>query len=340
LELFSEDLEERTFTDMGMMVWANQNGDARNAVKGYGSDFTRFSYKSRDFSKPAAVGYMESHDEERIAYDALKNSKISANLQTVLERSKTAAAIFFTIPGPKMIWQFGELGYDVPIDQNGRTGRKPIKWDYFQDADRLKLYKVYSELIKLKMTQEIFKTTDFELEVYNTLKKTILTSGTNKLIAVANTDVQTLPMTNLFPSTGKWYDYFTGNELNVNDLGFKYQLQAGQFHIFTNYPLPKPEANLVPWTLTNVLANEEETNQSIKVYPNPSKDFIHIEIPAFAKGFFSLKINDLMGRSLSEMELKAGQKSYSIDVQKLPQGTYFLNAEQGDKRLVKKIFKE
>ena len=340
LELFSEDKEEAVLTDMGMMVWANQNGDARNAVKGNTSDFTRYSYKERGFTKPAAVGYMESHDEERIAYDALQNSKVKANIATVLERTKAAAAMFLTIPGPKMIWQFGELGYDVTIDQNGRTGRKPIKWEYFQDADRLKLYKVYSELIKLKMTQDILKTADFTLDVYSTLKKTILVSGTNKMVAVANMDVITLPITNLFPNTGKWYDYFTGNELNVTDLGFKYQLQAGQFHIFTNYPLPKPEANLVPWTLTNVLANEEEQNQAIKVYPNPSKDFIQLEIPAFTKGVFSLKINDLTGRNLSEVEMKGGQKVYLIDIQKLPQGIYFLNAEQGDKRLVKKIFKE
>ena len=172
------------------------------------------------------------------------------------------------------------------------------------------------------------------------LKRTTLVSGTNKMVVVANTDIQSVSINDLFPNLGKWYDYFTGNELNVSDLGFKYQLQAGQFHIFTNYPLPKPEANLVPWVLTNVLANEEEQNNAIKVYPNPSKDFIYVEIPEFAKGVFSLKINDLMGRILSESEIRGGQKTYSVDVQKLPQGIYFLHAEQGDKRLVKKIVKE
>jgi glycosidase len=340
LELFSEDSEEKALTDMGMMVWANQHGDAGNLVKGFNSDFTRFSYKARSFTKPAAVGYMESHDEERLTYDALRNSKVTANLTTVLERTKTAAAMFLTVPGPKMIWQFGELGYDVSIDENGRTGRKPIRWNYFQDAERLKLYKVYSELIKLKTTQEIFKTTDFQLQLNGLLKRTTLVSGTNKVVVVANTDVQAVTVDDLLPNLGKWYDFFTGNELNVTDLAFKYQLLPGQFHIFSNYPLPKPEANLVPWTINNVLSNEEEISQAIKVYPNPTKDKIEIEIPEFNKGTFSLKINDLMGRNLSEMELKGGQKSYSIDLQKMPQGTYFLNAEQGDKRLVKKIVKE
>lgn len=336
LELFSEDKEEKVLTDMGMTVWANQNGDTRNAVKGFGSDFTRYSYNERGFTKPAAVGYMESHDEERVVYDASKKSKVSANLQTVLERTKAATAMFLTIPGPKMIWQFGELGYDISIDQNGRTGRKPIKWDYFQDVDRLKLYKTFAEIIKLRTSQEIFKTTDFQIDLAGLLKRTSI----NKMVIIANTDVQVVSVANLFPNTGKWYDYFTGNAMNVDDLTFKFSFQAGQFHIFTNYALPKPEANLVPWTLSNVLANEEEPNQSFKVYPNPSKDFIYIEIPVLTKGSISLKINDVNGRNISESELMAGQKVYPIDIQKLTQGTYFLNAEQGEKRLVKKIVKE
>ncbi len=53
-------------------------------------------------------------------------------LNTALNRIKLAAAFFITVPGPKMIWQFGELGYDYSIDYNGRVGNKPIKWDYLR----------------------------------------------------------------------------------------------------------------------------------------------------------------------------------------------------------------
>ena len=340
LELFSEDREEQVFTDMGMMVWANHNGDVRNTVKGNNSDFSRFSYKSRGFKNPSSVGYMESHDEERIVFDVLKN--ITA-LPTVLERLKAAAAIFFTIPGPKMIWQFGELGYDVSIEQNGRTGRKPIKWEYFQDADRLKLYKVYAELIRLKTTQDIFKTSDFIVDLAGMVKKMTLTNSSSKLISVANFDLGERSVADIFPSSGKWYDFFTGSELNVNDVTTKYTLKAGEFHIYTTSPLPKPEADLVPWKplgTINPLAVENEIEEGIKLYPNPSKDFIQIEIPAFGKGYIFLKINDTMGRMLSESEFKAGQKSYSIDIKNLKEGTYFLNAEQGGKRFVKKFVKQ
>ena len=338
LELFSEDREEQVLTDMGMMVWANHHFDAADALKGKTVDFTRFSYKARGFKNPASVGYIESHDEERNTFEASKNIK---SLPVVLERLKATAATLLTIPGPKMIWQFGELGYDISIDQNGRTGRKPIKWDYFQDTDRLKLYKVYAEIIKLKTTQEIFRTTDFQADLGGIVKKMTLKNATSQLISVSNFALNESSVANIFPTLGKWYDYFTSEELEVTDLTKIYPLQAGEFHIYTTNKLAKPEENLVPWKALgkNVLAIESEMEEGIKLYPNPSKDFIQIEIPEFGKGYIYLKINDVMGRVLSENELKSGQKSYSIDIKNLPEGTYFLNAEQGDKRFVKKFVK-
>lgn len=59
-----------------------------------------------------------------------------------------------------MIWQFGELGYDFSINNNTdgseyddkafRTVPKPIRWDYFEDADRKKLYETYAALLDLR----------------------------------------------------------------------------------------------------------------------------------------------------------------------------------------------
>jgi len=242
-ELFAEDSEEQTLTDLGMMVWANQNVDARNTVKGNNGDFSRFSYKSRGFKNPAAVGFMESHDEERVMFDALT----TLDLSTALERSKAALATFMTIPGPKMIWQFGELGYDVSIEEGGRTSRKPVRWEYFQDPERLKLYKVYSEIIKLKTSQEIFRTTHFSVDLGGGVKKIMLINDTNKLISIANFDLVECSVADIFPNLGKWYDFFTGAELNVIDLTTQYTLKPGEFHIYTTAQLSKPEVDLVPW---------------------------------------------------------------------------------------------
>ncbi len=50
-----------------------------------------------------------------------------------------------------MIWQFGEIGYDVSIDYNGRLGRKPIKWNYLNELNRkIFTYMVLSNWVEKK----------------------------------------------------------------------------------------------------------------------------------------------------------------------------------------------
>jgi hypothetical protein len=65
------------------------------------------------------------------------------------------SAFLFTIPGPKMLWQFGELGYDYSINRctdgtiknECRLSNKPIRWDYLNDPRRKSVYNTYSSLI-------------------------------------------------------------------------------------------------------------------------------------------------------------------------------------------------
>lgn len=142
-----------------MLIWGNLNYNYNEATMGYHnnnkSDFSWISYKKRGWNKPHVIGYMESHDEERLLYKNYMygNSEAGYNIKdttTALQRMELAANFFFTIPGPKMIWQFGEYGYDVTIEQNGRTGQKPIRWQYLNDWRRKYLFNVYAALIDLK----------------------------------------------------------------------------------------------------------------------------------------------------------------------------------------------
>ena len=121
--------------------------------------------KNRGWNDPNLVGYMESHDEERQVKIALDNG---FSLDEVLQRMKLAHTFLFMVPGPKMIWQFGELGYDVSINQNGRTGQKPTPWDaseglpYYINPDRTRLKDVVSHLTSLRLS-EAYNNADFEL---------------------------------------------------------------------------------------------------------------------------------------------------------------------------------
>lgn len=72
------------------------------------------------------VGFMESHDEERVAYKAqvYGNEKIKTDLTTRMNQLAANAAFCFTVPGPKMIWQFGELGYDETLGEEDEKNSK------------------------------------------------------------------------------------------------------------------------------------------------------------------------------------------------------------------------
>jgi len=69
-----------------------------------------------------------------------------------------------------MLWQFGELGYDNSINYNGRTGDKPIRWDYLNDPSRMSLYKVTEALIKLKENYSVFSTNNFSTNLTGNVK--------------------------------------------------------------------------------------------------------------------------------------------------------------------------
>src|SRR5690606_33856460 len=155
-----------------------------------------------------------------------------------------------------MIWQFGELGYDVSIDYIDRVAAKPIRWEYQQDPERQKLYKVYAELIKLKLTQSVFQTTDYALAVNAPIKRITLNNDEMMVFLIGNFDVQAQAPQANFPRVGKWYDYFTGQEVSVTNPAEIIVLQPGEFRLYTSVKLPTPEAGLLPWQ--NVVLSAEE----------------------------------------------------------------------------------
>ena len=166
--------------------------------------------------QPNLVSYMESHDEERVMYKTLLFGNAlgdydTKNLSTALKRMELDALFFLTVPGPKMIWQFGELGYDISIDQGGRTGEKPILWDYFSDTKRYKLYRFYKVLNTLRKTQAVFQAgTTFTWSLSNPTKRMQLISDDNKALVMGNFGLTEANINPAFPVAGKWYEYFSG----------------------------------------------------------------------------------------------------------------------------------
>lgn len=245
LEHFADASEEKVLADEGMMLWANVNYNMNEATMGWlgASDFSwAFSSKHGFGKSENLVAYMESHDEERLNYKNITYGNVVSgysvkDLGTALKRQEMAAAFLFAIPGPKMLWQFGELGYDYSIDFNGRLGEKPIKWDYVDDARRKALYNAYAKFIKLKKNNSIFTTTNSSYSLAGGVKYIKLVNGSNTVMVVGNFDVTAQTANIDFGTNGTWIDVINGTNINLATSNYNAVLAPGQYHIYSKQNL-------------------------------------------------------------------------------------------------------
>ncbi|WP_207534326.1 alpha-amylase family glycosyl hydrolase [Desertivirga arenae] len=247
LEHFGSNQEEKELADEGMMFWNNGNYNFNEATMGWltNSNFAGQFYPTHTFTQPGyLVSFMESHDEERLMFKNLQYGNSSGSysvkdLRTALKRNEMAAAFFFSIPGPKMIWQFGELGYDVSIDFNGRTGEKPVRWDYYSDPDRKALYNAYSRFIQMKLNNQVFSSSTFEYSLAGAIKSFRIWDPGTQVLLVGNFDVVPAMANLVFPSTGVWHDAVSGQTMNITSKTFSVSFAPGEYHIYSNAELKK-----------------------------------------------------------------------------------------------------
>ncbi|MEW6195213.1 MAG: alpha-amylase family glycosyl hydrolase [Bacteroidota bacterium] len=360
LEHFADNYEEKILSDYGMMLWGNLNYNYSEAAMGWvsTSNFSNISYKNKTWTKPHLVGYMESHDEERLMYKNLQygNSSGDYNIKKMnyaLSRIKLAAAFFITVPGPKMIWQFGELGYDYSIDYNERVGEKPIRWDYYTSAsnsERQKLFRVYSELINLKKNYEAFSSSDFSMNVASTFKRISINHGSMIINIIGNFGVTAGSMNPSFQNTGMWYDYFTGDSLNVVNVSDQINLQPGEFRIYTTIKLPTPENGK---EIISDIDDEENLPTEFSLsqnYPNPFNPTTTISYKLQAASYVTLKIYDILGKEIATLvneHQQAGRYNSQFSIHQinggqvlnyqLSSGVYFYKLTAGNYSAVRKM---
>lgn len=306
LEHFAPNSEETILQNSGMMIWGNMNYQYNEATMGYASDLSGVSYKSRGWTQPNLIAYMESHDEERLMFKNLQygasgpNGYNIKNLNVAINRIKLASAFYFPIPGPKMIWQFGELGYDISIDDPCRVCNKPILWNYFNDDRRSKLYKVISALNNLKRTYSVFSTTDFTAMLNGYGKRINLNNDSMDVTIIGNFHVQDVFVNPSFQKTGTWYEYFTGDSITVTNQSEPIPLTPGELRLYSTVKLPSPEPDL----LTVVEAVNEGLVEELYLeqnYPNPFNPSTDITFSIRDRGIVSLKIYDILGREIKTL---------------------------------------
>ncbi|MDE6272084.1 MAG: hypothetical protein K2M31_03655 [Muribaculaceae bacterium] len=149
--------EENEMAAYGMLNWANINTEGCQYAMGFSSNsgLQRMWAVKDARTAYSTVAYLESHDEERLAYKQLKfgNSAIKNNHEAACRRLGSAAAQMILVPGAHMIWMFSEMG-NAQTTKNSDGGNnvdpKIVNWALLDDPDNYGLYRNYCELIDIR----------------------------------------------------------------------------------------------------------------------------------------------------------------------------------------------
>lgn len=324
----------------GVMLWNKQTDPYNQNTMGYkeNSNYDRMNHSLHGFTNMSGVGYGESHDEERLmfknlAYGAANGSYDVKNLNTALERMKTFGATFFTIPGPKMIWQFGELGYEFSINRcaNGtidsgcRTDEKPVAFTlgYDTDLNRKAVYDTWAKIINIRNSHQVFKSKTYSIESNNLTNDpnglitriyvydASITTGIKNVVVLANYTTSAQNVVPYFPYTGQWQNLMDNSISNVASTTAPITLQPGEFRIFGNYAGALSTADV---NAANKL--------SLQIADNPVRNGIAKLVFNKAKNG-EISIFDMTGKKLDTFKLDKESGTYNLKVD-YPAGTYLV----------------
>lgn len=321
-EHLADNSEERELANYGILLWGNMNGSYRSAAKGISSDLTWGLHQSRNWTVPHLISYMESHDEERILYDCLQTGLSQGaydtrNFSIAIDRLKLNALFFLPLPGPKMIWQFGELGYDYSINYNGRLGVKPVVWNYTENPVRYDLYKTKSRLAYLKQKYDEFFSSVYQGNLNGQLKWYRLSKGDNHVVVAGNFGLSAQQVSIAFPLQGTWYDYFGETTYEVTQPNQSLNLAPGQFKFLSTRKFDDPFK-------TTGTYHAYPQDRKLVIYPNPAQNYVTIQSDS--------PVTDVVIRNLSGQAMYEGTFSgsrYLVPLEGFSKGIYVVSVTQG-----------
>ncbi len=343
LEHFADNTEEKELSDNGFMLWSNVWHQYQEAAMGYtaNSNFTNGVHTARGWTNPHLVTFMESHDEERVTYKSLAygNAAAGYNIRDTaiaLQRMELNAVFLLGIPGPKMIWQFGELGYDYSRcyqstngeggDCNRKLDPKPIRWDYKADPRRAHVFNVYSDLNALRQHpwyRDAFMSNRVETSLAGAFKWIKITTDTSNIMVVGNFGVTPTSGIVTFQSAGNWYDYLNRTNYTATGTAQTINLGPGEFHVFTNRNvsgLANTGVTTTPFTGSDLVAS---------VFPNPASSRFIVQVDLPQSGTVNVDVLNTQGQYMTSIHSGFLAKgSHRLDYHKegmnLSAGNYFI----------------
>jgi 1,4-alpha-glucan branching enzyme len=309
----------------GVMMWGKMTDNYNSLSMGYAANISGMTSTSRGFTAHRLMGYAESHDEERLMYKNLQFGNATntthnvKTVETALLRMPAVGAVSLLVPGPKMIWQFGELGWEYSIftcnnstvntSSDAITGdckldTKPQpQWinNWLGSTSREKIYMDWGKMISLKIREPVFSgvaTMTSATSLLQTIKITnsaLANTQLKDVLVLANFDVNVKAVPTGFPYTGTWYNLMDNTTITVTDVNAPLTIEPGGYRIYGNKVAALAIANY-------------EKDSSIYMYPNPAVNYFTLNLETTKVEIYStlgqiVKTYNSLKNSLSQFDI-------------------------------------
>ena len=318
----------------GIMLWGKMVSEYNQLTMGYGtsSNFDRMGHLAHTgFNGKRVMGYAESHDEERLMYknvnygNSTNPSHDVKNLNIALSRMSALGAVTLTIPGPKMIWHFGDLGMNNSINtctdgsynSTCKLATKPQpQWtnDWLNVAQRSQIYNDWSRINALKIVEPVFEgdysissgTLTPRIYIWN---DALPSTQLKNVVVLANFDVTAQNITPNFPYIGTWYNLMDNSTFVVSNTTTPINLQPGQFKIYGNKS-------------TTLAVDNDLVKEDLLLFPNPASQSFSIN-----RMVEKVQIFDTSGKLIKQF---VDIQNNIYDISDLNPSLYFVKIQMGD----------
>ena len=324
----------RSGDSKGIMQWRKMTDPYANLLKGNYADLSGVADSSND----RFIGYAESHDEERVVYKALNDTGANqtfGNLFKVHQRLGAMGAVHLLVPGPKMIWHFGELGWDRSLwtcnnnsvsfaNPDCKLDTKPQpQWteNWLADANRSAIYNAWAKMINLKKSEPVFENGQYgwnlsatgspRLDIYTSTSQT---ASLSYVFVRTNFSDNTLNTGAGFPFAGTWYNLMDNSTINVTDTNMNIAIETGGYRVYGNKP-------------ATLSANEFNLTSNLNLFPNPTKGIFTI-----SENVTNVQVYSITGQLVKSFNTISSE-NYQFDINELNSGVYLVKAIDENKSL-------
>lgn len=260
-ELLGTSQEENEHGANNQMNWSKVTDGAAAYAKGQtntkAGDTKGFMASQWGRVVGQTVDFAESHDEKRIARNLIESGDASVRYtvlttgdtksEAAVKRLGALAAQMLLAPGPKMIWQFGELAADERQGSDLEKLRAMTpRWDDLDNSLRAFLHENYTQLCNLRLKNNDLFTGQAECTLsgfsndLNTMRWMRVTSGNREIIGVFNPAVSgsardaVVPVTHLSASNQELItaSYGTSPSMSVSGNMARIKLNPHEFAVF------------------------------------------------------------------------------------------------------------